>query len=286
MRFVKRRFFITLLLLVCFSVVGVWLFSSHVIASPDQYVKSDPLSQTAPWIVQPPEFRNKLLHYTQLQTQQLKDSASAPEKERTTLADIWMKLNQLGELEQFYGLYTSADGKTFYQEIYEDRQTSTTVFGKKDPFMQQMPLGCPIQSPQTPSALKTPRILFIDMMKLQQATFQMKRTAPAPSQNLSPSFITQKQSLPSPQKVYAATGAVQIWEKTEKLNGGEAERNVTEEIDQHHRLLVDYAVTRTASGAMSSMKTVFGTVEVYETEKGTSSVFPTHAQLLTKGCDR
>ena len=242
----------------------LFVFGSSVYAtnSPPKGPTSSLASQSpASWVRHPVLFNGRALHFTQISSSYIKGAPDPLLDGRQIKGDIWELISSNGQILSFHGVYTSLDGKTFYQEIFQNATTKFVRFGDASrPCLQ----GSSTTSTSTSSLLPA----FVDEQALASDHFQMQT-----STLKSPYVITSPlANVPSLQD-YPASGSIHRWTKTESIPGGFT-RTQQEVIGPQQRALVmGSKIIDTTGVVVDSNWTAFGALSLYDPQRIPHTLF-------------
>ena len=279
-----RPGFLTLLFLAC---IGVFVFATQVYANSSSAGSSTQQSVTSRLAVQanPSSFaattsslNGKAIHFIMMDASYIRGSHSLTDG-REVRGDIWELLSPTGQLLAFHGIYTSPDGTTFYQEIFENASVNIVLVGKATPGLSSTWMTMHHCLLQLKPSLKSSLLpSFADSAKLGTEEFQHTTgTLSQPSLNIS------TLSNVSPALTLEGGQSVQIWTKTTTFAASTMQAQQFT-VDSQGRVRAASNIVRQNGTVISSDQTTFSILYAYNPSQIPSFIF---AQPQTSGgCTR
>ncbi len=279
-RFLFRSGLIGASLLVC---VGLLLFASQVHAnnvSPSASSQTISAQQAQPsWVSTTSELNGKAVHFFVMDASYIQGSHGLTDG-REVRGDIWELLSPDGQILAFHGIYTSPDGKIFYQEIFQSASLDIVILSKTTPGLSAAWLiahQCILQNKPSAASLNSSLLpTFAKSAELEAEGFQQTTGVLALPSVDTPSFAHL-----SPAATFSASGPVQIWTKTMALPDSTTQAQRIE-VSSQGRVLVASKVSSRKGTVISSDWTTFGTLYAYASSRVSPAIFS--GPHFTGGC--
>jgi hypothetical protein len=282
-RLVPRLKILTVVTLACLALFG-FVAQAHAnngsigLSSQRSASSTSAHQASAPWVSTTNALNGRAIHFIQMETSYIQGSHNLADG-RTVRGDIWELISPAGQLLAFHGVYTSPDGKTFYQEIFENASVNTVIIGKATPGLSSTWMTmhhCLLQLKPSLNSSLLPS--FADSAKLGTEGFQHTTGT-----LLQPSLNSATLSNVSPALTLNGSQSVQIWTKTTTRAASTIQtQQIT--VDSQGRVRVASNALHRNGTLISSDQTTFSTLYAYNPSQIPASIF---AQPQTSGgCTR
>lgn len=248
--------------------------------SPSQTSTLFSVQGPASWITHPTNLDGKAIHFDEIYSAYIEGSHSLADG-RTVRGDVWELINSEGQVVAFHGIYTSINGKTLYEQVYQNTTANAIILTRNMPgippswFIDDQ---CVLQSHVSASTLSSSLLpMFVSEAAIKADGFHLSVGSIA-----QPPVVTPSLSNVHPTGIYSASGPIQIW--TKMTRQGAVTNMQQEEVDAHQRALVmSGKLVDKAGKIINSTWTAFSLLYLYVPSQVPPSFF-TVPQHLPGGC--